>query len=289
MGKLIFQPPQDFFVQVSVCSVNTFLNLNPFSVNLTEANRQKITTALQHSIGSNFILFPEYTYTDELQVQYQNYCNDNNCIIIGGSGLESVGANFYAYAPVFIPNKELMKVYKRHITNDETIYSGGRIIPYPDEVQRQIRLEGEENDILFSVFVCYDFLIENKTEREDIVFVPQYEQSPQQFITEGDRISKGMRNFVLGANNSNDDQQSLGFAILNGTLITALANGHWRNAEYNDGQGEPMNYHNTIIYDTTGEKLLTFRLNLAKPFSLAFNYSLVGGGPILIPVSNINL
>ena len=289
MGKLVYQPPQDFFVQVSVCSVNTFLNLNPFSVNLNEANREKITAALHNSVGSNFILFPEYTYTEELQEQYQNYCNENNCIIIGGSGLESVGANFYAYAPVFIPNKELMKVYKRHITNDETIYSGGRIIPYPDEVLRQIRLEGEVNDILFSVFVCYDFLIENKTERDDIVFVPQYEQSPQQFIAEGDRISKGMRNFVLGANNSNDNQQSLGFAILNGALITALANGNWRNVEYNDGQGEAMNYHNTIVYDTTGEKLLTFRLNLAKPFSLAFNYSLVGGGPILIPVANINL
>ncbi|PKP45937.1 MAG: hypothetical protein CVT94_16330 [Bacteroidetes bacterium HGW-Bacteroidetes-11] len=265
------------------------MTLNPFSINLSDANRDKINTALTHSIGSTFILFPEYTYNSELQEQYQNYCNENNCIIIGGSGLESVGANYYAYAPVFIPNKELIKVYKRHITPEEKIYSNGRILPYPQGVQRQIRLEGNEIDIVFSVFVCYDFIVENITERHDIVFVPQYEQSPQQFISEGDKISKGWRNFVLGANNSNDNQRSLGFAILNRAIITALSANGLRDANYQNAAGEKLNHHHTIVYDTQGEKITTFQLNLATPYSLAFNFSLNGGGPIVIPIANHNL
>ena len=243
MGKLLNQQQPDYYVQISVCSLNSFLTLNPFSINLSEANREKINTSLAHSIGSNFLLFPEYTYTPDLQEQYQNYCNENNCIIIGGSGLESVGANYYAYAPVFIPNKELIKVYKRNITPEETIYSGGRILPYPEAVQRRILLEGNEIDILFSVFVCYDFIVENITERHDIVFVPQYEQSPQQFISEGDKISKGWRNFVLGANNSNDNQRSLGFAILNNAIITALSANGLREAEYLNAAREKLNHH----------------------------------------------
>lgn len=289
MGKLLNQQQPDHYVQISVCSVDTFLNLHPFSIDLNAVNHEKINSALENAIGSNFILFPEYTYTDILQEQYQNYCNQHNCIIIGGSGLESIGANYYAYAPVFLPHKELIKVYKKNITADERLYSGGRIIPYPNAVQRQIRLEGNEVDIEFSVYVCYDFIVENKTERQDLVFVPQFEQSPQQFISEGDRISKGMRNFVLGANNSNNNQKSYGFAILNNAIITALNVGGWREANYLNAEGEKLNHHHTIIYDSLGEKLFTFQLNLATPYSLAFNYNLLGGGPVLIPIAIHNL
>lgn len=287
MSKLVYQEPQDYFVQVSVCSLNSFLVLNPFAVNISATNRLKIDAVLNNSIGSKFILFPEYTYSDELQEIYQNYCNENGCIIIGGSGLEAIGNNFYAYSPVFLPNQETIKVYKKHITNDETVYSEGRIIAYPNDVQREISISvDEDTSFTVSVYVCYDFLIENK-KRTDVIFVPQYEQSPQQFINEGDRISKGMKNFVLGANNSNNNQRSLGFAILNSQLITALTARHWRPENYLDGQGNQMDFHHTTFYDTQGEKLLKFRINIGRPYSLPYTYNLADNQPILIPLPDI--
>lgn len=290
MGKLPYQPQEDCLVQVSICSVNTFINPHPFSINLTEANRQKINSALQNSIGSNFILFPEYTYTDELQIQYQNFSNQNNCIIIGGSGLEAVNANFYAFAPVFLPNQELIKVYKRRITPIETVISGGKLIDYPDKVPRQIRVAvNDDTDVIVSVYVCYDFLVENKSDRDDIIFVPQYEPSPQQFISEGDKISKGWENFVFGANNSNNNQRSLGFASLNSQIINGLASRNWRAHAYSDEHGNQMNYHNTISYDIQGEKLLTFRINVGKPFSKASTFSFEGNQPILVPIAEFEL
>lgn len=287
MSKLVYQEPEDFFVQVSVCSLNSFLNLNPFSIELNDANRGKIETVLNNSVGSKFILFPEYTYSNELQEVFQNYCNQNECIIIGGSGLEEVGENFYAYSPVFLPNQDPLKVYKKHITNDETVYSEGRIINYPDEVQREISISvDDDTSYKVAVYVCYDFLIENKT-RSDVIFVPQYEQSPQQFINEGDRISKGLRNFVLGANNSNNGQRSLGFAILNSQLTTALSVRGWRQENYLDGEGNQMDFHHTTIYDTQGERLLKFRINIGRPYSLPYTYNLADNQPILVPLPDI--
>src|SRR4051812_22503309 len=119
MGKLVYQPPQDYFVQVSICSVNSFLSLHPFQISINEANLLKVQSVVQHSLESNFILFPEYTYTEVLQPIYQEHCDQNNCIIIGGSGLEAVDNNhFWAYCPVFLPNTpEPIKVYKKHITD----------------------------------------------------------------------------------------------------------------------------------------------------------------------------
>ena len=49
---------------------------------MNECNRKKIDSALRETIGSNFIIFPEYTYTDELEESYKDYSNQNNCIII---------------------------------------------------------------------------------------------------------------------------------------------------------------------------------------------------------------
>lgn len=286
MGKLVYQEPQDFFVQISVCSLNSFIVRNPFSVLINQVNRGKINSVLENSIGSNFILFPEYTYNTELQEIYQNYCNQNDCIIIGGSGLEPIGHSFYAYSPIFIPNQEVSKVYKKHITYDETVYSGGRIIGYPNEVQRQIRINGADNDIKFSVYICYDFLIENKLERDDIIFVPQYEHSPLQFMNEGDRISKGFKNFVIGANNANNNQRNLGFAILNSQLITALTAMGWRLGNYLDAEANRLDFHHTIFYDTKGELVLKFRINIGRPYSLPYTYNLGDNQPILIPLSN---
>ncbi len=45
-------------------------------------------------------------------------------------GLEEVGVNYYAYSPIFLPNREPINFYKKNITNSETVLSGGRIIDY---------------------------------------------------------------------------------------------------------------------------------------------------------------
>ena len=292
MGKFPYQPNPDVFVQVSICSVNTFLDFHPFNINLNAANRHKIDSVLLNSVGSNFILFHEYTYTEELRELYQNYSNQNNCIIIGGSGLESNGANFYAYAPVFTPNQELIKVYKRRITHVETILSESRIIDYPNKVPRQIKVAiNNDIDVLVSVYVCYDFLVEGKTEvRDDIIFVPQFEPSPQQFITEGDKISKGWDNFVLGANNSNDNQRSIGFVpTLNSQSINSLALRHWRDKRYPSGKGKLDSHHHTISFDITGEKLITFQLNVGNPVTKGSTLSFVSSQPNFKPIAEFAL
>lgn len=292
MSKFPYQQNPDVFVQVSVCSVNSFIDIAPFRVNLNPANRQKIDTVLQNSVGSNFILFPEYTYTEELREVYQAYSNQNNCIIIGGSGLESIGANFYAYAPVFIPNQELIKVYKKRITPVETGLSGGRIIDYPEKVQRRMEVEiNPDLKLYVSVYVCYDFLVENKNEfRDDIIFVPQYEPSPQMYITEGDRVSNGWENFVLGANNSNNNQRSIGFTpTLSGQIINALVLRQWRATRYPLGRAKLLSHHHTVAYDTTEEKLLTFSLNVGNPRSKASTFSFVPMQPNFIPLKELAL
>lgn len=287
MSKLVLEQTQDYLVQVSVCSLNSFLTLNPFSINITPENRQKIENVLNNSIGSKFILFPEYTYDGVLQNLYQDYANANSCVIIGGSGLEQVGANYYAYSPIFLPNEEPVRVYKKHITNTETVLSEGRIIGYPDAVQREISISvTEDTSYTFSVFVCLDFLIEPKN-RTNIVFVPQYEPSPQRFINEGDTFSKGHQSFVLGSNNSNNNQRSLGFAILNNNLIEALAQRNWRQATYLDGGGNLQEFHHTTFYDTQGERLLKFRINIGRPYSLPFTFNLADHQPVLIPLPEI--
>ncbi len=83
----------------------------------------------------------------------------------------------------------------------------------------------------------------------NIIFVPQFEPSPQQFINEAYRISEGYESFVLGSNNSNDNHRSLGFAILNSQLITALTGRGWRQLSYNDGNGNLQEFHHTTFYD----------------------------------------
>ena len=287
MRKLVLGQTQDYLVQVSVCSLNSFFTLNPFSINITAAHRQKVESVLNNSNGSEFILFPEYTYNEALQNLYQDYSNANNCIIIGGSGLEEVGANYYAYSPIFFPNREPINVYKKNITTTETVLSGGRIIGYPNEVQREFSISvNEDTSYTFSVFVCYDFLIDPKS-RTNIIFVPQNEPSPQQFINEADRISKGHESFVLGSNNSNDNHRSLGFAILNSQLITALAERGWRQLTYNDGNGNLREFHHTTFYDIQGERLLKFRINIGRPYSLPFTFNFGDHQPVLIPLSDI--
>ena len=284
MRKLIAPSQSNFYRQVAVCSVKTSLTDNPISVS---SDVVKITAALSHAIGSHFILFPEYTYSNNLQQLYQDYCNQHKCVIIGGSGLESVGTDYYAYAPVFMPNQEIIKVYKKNTTPREQMYG---VIDYPHDVIRGITIEETLGDFSFSVFVCNDFLVAPSAEHRDIsiVFVPQYEGSPQQFMYEGAKISKGMRNFVLGANTSNDNQKSFGFGVLNSTVIKVLTDRGWRRDKYITSEHEELFYHPSIFYDSSGEKLFVFKVNINKP-SMQFDFTLRRDGPAIIPIKIVTL
>jgi hypothetical protein len=287
MSKLVYQEPQDHYVQVSVCSLNSFLLFNPLRVEVTDEKRQKIGTILENSKDSDFILMPEYTYTPDLEELYQQFCNDYKSIIIAGSGLEQSGGDFYAYAPVFIPDTTPMKVYKKFVTDMEKVSGEGRIVNYPGEVQRRIAVQRGDSEMVFSVYVCNDFLMENKSERSDVVFVPQYEPSPQQFMNEADRIAKGMRCFVLGANNANNNQRSIGCAILNSSLISGISGRNWRLPHYNDDGGQPLGLHHTIVYDIQGERIIKLKLNIGCPYSLPYSFNLVGQGPVIVPRGDV--
>ena len=273
MSKLVYQPRTDFFVEVSIINLNSLLNDETFEVEISQNTIVKIESFLNNSLESNIICFPEYTYSESLNELYRNFSNQNNIIIIGGSGIEINGNNSFAYCPIFIPNKDLIKVYKKFITVDERALSGGRLIPYPNETERNFLIQYNDYEYVFSVFICYDFLQESYNNRSDIVFVPQFEKSPRHFINCATDIVQGFDNFVLGINNSNDSMRSVGFGNLNSTLIHAFTKLKKRKKEYKDTDGNHLNEHFNLIYDLTEEQLLKIRINLANPVPKPYNFS----------------
>ena len=274
MSKLVYQPVDDFFIEVSLINLNTLFNEQLFLVEIEEKEQNKIREFLENVKNSDIICFPEYSYNENLYDIYKSFSDENNVIIIGGSGLEPIDDKFYAYTPVFIPTKDILKVYKKHITIDERTLSKGKLIPYPNPTERDFRIVKNDFDFIFSIFICYDFLQENYNERTDIVFIPQYETSPKHFINTANSIVQGRDNFVFGVNNSdNTSLRSLGFANLNKSIMDSFIKFKIRKKEYKDNVGEHLLEHFTLIYDVTEERVLTFRLNLAKPVPKPYNFS----------------
>lgn len=283
MSKLVYQPRTDFFLEVGLINLETLLNDDTFIVEINEQTITKIQTHLQNSLDTHIICFPEYTYSDELHDLFRDFSNQNNIIIIGGSGIEFNGNNYYAYCPIFIPNKELIKVYKKYLTVEERTFSRGRLESYPNPTERNFRIELNEIEFVFSVYICYDFLQEKYNTRSDIVFIPQFESSPRHFINSSTDIVEGYDNFVLGINNSNNQTlRSLGFGNLNSTLIAAFSKSKKRKKEYKDTDGNYLNEHHTLIYDLVDEQLLKLRLNLANPVPKPYNFSYTQKEPTIL-------
>ena len=274
MSKLVYQPVDDFFIKVSLINLNTLYNELNFCVEVNEEVLSKIRGYLDNLKTSDIICFPEYSYSEELYDIYKCFSDENNVIIVGGSGLEAIDDKFYAYTPVFIPTKDMRKVYKKHITIKEKTLSRGKLIVYPNPIERDFRIERNDICFVFSVFICYDFLQENYNERTDVVFIPQFESSPKLFINTANLIVQGRENFVFGVNNSdNISLRSLGFANLNTTIMDSFIKFKIRKKEYKDNNGEHLLEHHTLIYDIIEERVLTFRLNLAKPVPKRYNFS----------------
>lgn len=283
MTKLVYTQPVDYFVKVSVCSLTQCLDEHDFTITVDTVKIETILNRIPND--TRFIVFPEYSYNDDLYQLYRNYSDQNNCIVIGGSGLqENADSSLYAFCPVFIPNTELIKVYKKHITVPETVISGGRLRNYTDDIQRLIVIDLNGFSITFSVYVCYDFIRESKDYRADIVFIPQFELSPDTYISHGDDTVKKHRNFVVGCNNANG--RSIGFAIINNSIINGLHIGSYRSPNYIDANQKFLMHHHTVIYDTMEEKIITMNLNLGCPFSLPFN---IYNQPVIIPTGIITI
>jgi hypothetical protein len=283
MNKLVYQPRTDFFIEVGLINLESLLNEATFEVEVTAQTINKIQTHLNNSLDTNIICFPEYTYSDQLFDLYRDFSNQYNIIIIGGSGIESYGNNYYAYCPIFIPNKELIKVYKKHVTVEERTYSRGRLISYPNETERDFLIDFNNYEYVFSVYICYDFLQENYSKRSDIVFVPQFETSPRLFINTSTNIIQGFDNFVLGINNSDGiSLRSLGFGNLNPSLINAFSKMRKRKKYYKDEDQKELNEHFSLIYDLTDEQLLRLRLNLANPVPKHYNFSYTQHEPTIL-------
>jgi len=224
MSKLVYQPRTDFFIEVGLINLQSVLNEATFEVEVNAQTIKKIQEHLKNSLDTNIICFPEYTYSDELYDLFRNFSNQNKIIIIGGSGIENNGNISYAYCPIFIPNKDLIKVYKKYPTVEEKAFSKGRLIAFPDATERHFLIEFNNYEFVFSVYICYDFLQEKYSKRSDIVIIQQYEKSPRHFINSSTSIIQGFDNFVLGVNNSDGQTlRSLGFGNLNSTLINAFS------------------------------------------------------------------
>lgn len=273
MSKLVYQPRKDSFVEVSIINLNVMLNVDNFEVIVNADSRNKIDVFLEESLNSNIICFPEYSYNAELFNVYKEFSDNNNVIIIGGSGIEQVENGFYAFCPVFIPNKDSIKVYKRYVTIEERTNSRGRLLPYPNPTERHFSIEHYDREYVFSIFICYDFLQDRYDSRSDIVFIPQYESSPRHFINEANRIVQGFDNFVIGVNNSDNSLRSVGFANLNKSMIAAFTGMKKRKKEYKDQDNDLLNEHHTIFYDIKEEQRLSFKLNLANPVPKPYNFS----------------
>ncbi len=289
MNKLpVFQPHSNFIVEVSVCSILPFFRLKPFGIVLTAEVESKIDTVLSNTTSSQFIVFPEYCYTEGLREKYQTHSDANNSVIIAGSGLEEIGNNYYAFCPIFVPNREPIKIYKKHITLNERMLSNGRILPYPDDVQREIPVEYQNRIVMISVYICYDFLVEAPQNRTDITFVPQFENEPGQFISRASELSKGDLNFVFGANcigatDNGNNRRSLGFAVLNNAGVNNLSVLNWRNSNYQDANGNHLTHHMSVVYDQAEESIITFNANVGIPYSMQFNFRYQDVEPVVVP------
>jgi predicted amidohydrolase len=284
VSKLVYQPRKDFLIEVSLFNLDVLLNEETFEVIISEIVHSKINKLLDSALNSNILCFPEYSYNQDLFELYRNFCDDHNIIIIGGSGIEKHNDGSFAYCPVFIPNKEMIKVYKKFLTIEERTYSKGRLIPYPNPTERHFNIELNDIEFVFTVSICYDFLQENYENRTDIIFVPQYEQSPGHFINQANNIVQGFDNFVIGVNNSGNNMRSIGFSNLNKSLIEAFGKMRIRKKEYKDADNHIMNEHHTIIYDITHEQKLTVKLNLAHPVPKPYNFSYSNYEPSVIIV-----
>lgn len=273
MSKLVYQPRQDFFVEISLFNLTSMLNEQTFEVEINNQIFEKIENFLNVSKSSNIICFPEYCYSNQLHDLYREFSNQNDVIIIGGSGIENNGDDYYAYCPVFIPNKDIIKVYKKVLTIPEIAFSKGRLKPYPNNTERHFNIEFNDAQFVFTIFICYDFLQENYETRTDIVFIPQFEPSPNHFINKANVVVQGHDNFVLGINNSKDTFRSIGFANLNKSLIDAFYKQKIRKKDYKDCDGFLLNEHHTIIYDLKTEQKTSIRLNLANPVPKPYNFS----------------
>ena len=184
-----------------------------------------------------------------------------------------------------------MKVYKGNITPLETTLSGGKLIGFPDKFERHKIIEIGDVDVQISVYVCYDFLVENiSKKRSDMIFVPQCEASPESYIAKANDTSREFENFVIGANNSDNNQRSIGFVpSLNKQVQEGLALKKWREKRYPSGTGRFDDEHHTISYDLIGEKIIVFELNLGNPISKVFT-SRRGHNPLNFkPIKMIDL
>ncbi|GGC85755.1 hypothetical protein GCM10011508_11280 [Flavobacterium lutivivi] len=283
MSKLVYQPESDFFVNVNLINFEKCIDEETFTINIGAEKLARIKQYLTNSLDCNIICFPEFSYNDSLFQMYKEYSDLNGVIVIAGSGIETVGNNqFYAYCPVFLPNEETVKVYKKFITVDEKAYSKGRLIEYPNSTQRNFKIITEDLEYVFSIYICYDFLQCDYKVRTDMVFIPQLEGSPRHFINKGNEVVQGYDNFVFGVNNCCDNFRSLGFANLNSSIIKAFSKFKIRANSYSDANEDKLNEHHTIIYDISTEQALKFRLNLAKPVAKPYNFSYQNYEPNII-------
>lgn len=274
MSNLVYAPPTDFFINVSLINLETCLNLATFEVEISDEKLERIENYLEQSSNCNIICFPEFTYNDSLYDRFRAFSDEYGIVIIGGSGLEQINDNqLYAYCPVFFPNKDLVKVYKRFITIDERTYSQGRLISYPNFTQQNFKIINQELEYVISIYICYDFLQNEYPSRTDVVFVPQLEGSPRHFINRGNEIVQGYDNFVFGINNFQNQQRSIGFANLNNAIIRMLTKFKLRKELYQEANNDKLAEHHTIVYDLDTERILKLRLNLAKPVPKPYNFS----------------
>ena len=173
-------------------------------------------------------------------------------------------------------------MYKRHITQDEILNSANRIVGYPGEINRELEVSFGEDTMTMAVYICSDFLYENVANRTDIIFVPQYEASPNHFMGRGSFISGGRENFVIGANNTTNGQRSFGFAILNSAIVASCVGSNIRHETYPNLDGTTGSINHSLIYDIAEESLLTLQLNLGNPVSTATTLNPTGRRPNVI-------
>ncbi len=270
----VYIEPKDLYVTVGIVSIEIPLDAKNFEFNDVEKYVNKISGCLSHLKGVNFILFPEFSYSEKLEDIFRTFSDENNAIIIGGSGVDKSGEDWYCYSPVFIPGeKQFKKVYKKMITATETSLSADRIHDYPGEVTRDFTLIVDERQISFAVYVCNDFLLDlNRKDYASIYFVPQYERNAGIFRGDAYRVSTKDPSFVLGCNIVSSGFRTIGTGSCNSTVINGLATHGFRDKEYQDA-GQVAYYNKAILYDVNNQCVLKFQLNLGDPRSTAHTFA----------------
>jgi predicted amidohydrolase len=165
--------------KIAICQIN--LILKDYKINNIDEHVNKVKKCLEivRSYNVQFVVFPEYSFCDELIDLYNEY--SKYMIIIGGSYLcDSYNQTVIAYDQrLNIQKKKNLSPYEINIVSSSKVKASE---------EKNILYYADKTNVTYTVLTCLDYyrLINSVAMNEpniDIVFSPSCNDNQQRFFT----------------------------------------------------------------------------------------------------------